>query len=435
MKRRVIAASALAILAGAAPLHAVMFLESGDPAFHTATPGDNSGWQYEGKFMTFLGVPIGPYHFITAKHFGGSIGTNFDLHGDLYTTIGFEDAPGTDIRIWEVNHAKPFKTWAPLSSGVNDIGATATIFGRGTQRGVQVVIGSEPKGWKWGPGDDVKRWGKNIIESTVDGGVLYGELLMCNFDNPGIPGECHLSTGDSGGGVWVMENGLWRLAGVNLGVDGPFRENPSSPSFWGALTDIGGMEYSPDNEATWTPVPEDDDDVPSSFYASRVSASLTWIQGEVPETTSLSSEDYAAWQTLYFTPAQIANPALSGPAADFDGDGISNLLEFALHLDPIFNETKTMDAGTGLRGLPLVRLETDGGFTRVTIEFVRRSAGSGADLTYIPQFSTDLTNWVTTGTSTVTTLNSRWERVKVVDSWNTLDGPKRFARLKVELAD
>lgn len=425
--------TAAALLYQADRSEAVIFLESGDPAFHTTTPGDNSGWQYEGKFMTFLGVPIGPHHFITAAHFGGSIGTTFDLHGDLYTTIGFQDAPGTDIRIWEVNHAKPFKTWAPLSSGAADIGATAAVFGRGTQRGVQVVVGGEPKGWKWGPGDDVKRWGRNIIESTADGGVTYGELLMCNFDNPGIPGECHLSTGDSGGGVWVMENGLWRLAGVNLGVDGPFREIPSGPGYYAALFDVGGMEYN--DGVNWIPVPEDDDDVQSSFYASRVSASLTWLQTQVPETASLSSEDYAAWQTLYFSPAQIANPSLSGPAADFDGDGVSNLLEFALNLDPIFAEPKLMDAGTGLRGLPLVRLETDGGFTRVTIEFVRRTSGSGADLTYTPQFSTNLTSWTTTGTSTVTSLNSRWERVKVVDSWSTLDGPKRFARLKVELAD
>jgi hypothetical protein len=433
MIRRSLAAITLCLLGGAETSRAVMFLETGDPAFHTTTPGDNSGWHYEGKFMTFLGVPIGPHHFITAKHIGGSVGFTFDLHGDLYTTIGFEDAPGTDIRIWEVNHAKPFKTWAPLSSGVADIGATAAVFGRGTQRGVQVVVSSEPKGWKWGPGDDVKRWGRNIIESTVDGGVSYGELLMCNFDNPGIPGECHLSVGDSGGGVWVLENGLWRLAGVNLAVDGPFRENPSSPSFSGALFDVGGMEYF--DGTNWIPLPEDDDDVQSSFYASRVSASLTWLHTEVPESASLSSEDYAAWQTLYFSPAQIGNPSLAGPAADFDGDGVSNLLEFALNLDPIFAEPKIMDAATGLRGLPLVRLETDGGFTRVTIEFVRRSAGSGADLTYTPQFSTDLTAWIATGTSTVTTLNPRWERVKVVDSWSTLDGPKRFARLKVEMAD
>lgn len=429
--------AATTLLAWADRSEAVMFLESGDPAFHTTTPGDNSGWQYEGKFGPYsLGVPIGPYHFITAAHLlYVSEGTTLDFHGATHETIDHVDVPGTDLRIWEVKHTQPFKTWAPLSSGAVDIGATATVFGRGTQRGLQVVVSGEPKGWKWGPPDDVKRWGKNMIEGAFTDDE-YGELLYCNFDDPGLSGECHLSTGDSGGGTWVLENGLWRLAGVNLGTDaGPYRENPSSPSFYGALFDRGGLEHSPNNGVTWIPEPEDVDDVPTSFYISRISASLTWIQSQVPETASLSSEDYASWQTLYFSPTQITNPSLAGPAADFDGDGISNLLEFALNLDPIFAEPKVMDAATGLRGLPLVRLETDGGFTRVTVEFVRRSAGSGSDLTYIPQFSTDLTNWVATGTSTVTTLNSRWERVKVVDSWNTLDGPKRFARLKVELAD
>ncbi len=432
MKGSSIATAALALLGWADCSQAVMFLESGDTSFHTTTPGDNSGWQYEGKFMTFLGVPIGPHHFVTAAHFGGTAGMTFDFHGDIYTTIGFQDAPGTDIRIWEVNHAKSFQNWAPLSSGAADIGATATVHGRGTQRDTQVVVSGEPKGWKWGPGDDVERWGRNVIEGAFDAGPGYGELLYCNFDNPGVPGECHLSTGDSGGGVWVMENGLWRLAGVNLGVDGPFRENPSSPLFWGSLFDVGGLEYSPDNGTTWVPVAEDDDNVPTSFYASHVSASLTWIHGQVSESASLSSESYAAWLTLYFTPTQISNVSVSGPSADPDGDGVSNLLEFALNLDPTFAEPKIMDADTGVRGLPLVRLETSGGFTRVTIEFVRRSSGSGANLTCTPQFSTDLTSWVTTGTTTVTTINPRWERVKVVDSWTTLSGPKRFGRLKVE---
>ena len=51
----------------------------------------------------------------------------------------------------------------------------------------------------------------------------YGELLYCDFDNPGMADECHLSVGDSGGGMFVLENGLWRLAGIHLAVDGPFR--------------------------------------------------------------------------------------------------------------------------------------------------------------------------------------------------------------------
>lgn len=423
----------LSLLAFGLPIRtdAVMFYETPDIAHNTTTPGDNSGWQYEGKFMTFLGVPIAPHFFITAKHFGGSVGTTFDFHGDLYTTIAVHNSPNTDLAIWEVNHAKPFPTWAPLSSGAQDIGANAAIFGRGTRRGDLVTVGGQDKGWKWGPGDDVKRWGRNIVENAISGGPTLGTLLYCDFNRSGVADECHLSVGDSGGGLFVLEGGLWRLAGIHYSVDGPFREPPSGPSFYGALVDCGGLEYQ--DSPSWIPIPEDTEDVTSSFYSSRISASITWIQSiaATASATVLAPENYIAWSKLYFSPAQIANPTVSGMTADADADGIVNLMEFALHLDPIFNERVTMTATTGLRGLPLVKVEPDGGDERLTIEFVRRTAASGSELTYVHQFSDDLVTWETVGTETVTAINPRWERVKVVDAETTTSATKRYARIRV----
>ena len=185
---------------------AVIFLETPDPAHNTTPPGDNSGWQYEGKFVGFLGVPIGPFHFITANHIGGSNGDTLDFHGDFYTTIGFQHISGTDLRIWEVDHAKPFPTYAPLSSGVADVGATVMVIGRGTQRGAEVSVGGEAKGWQWGPEDRVQRWGRNVVHSSVEA----DKYLYCELDKPGIADECHLSVGDSGGGMFVFEK--WSLA-------------------------------------------------------------------------------------------------------------------------------------------------------------------------------------------------------------------------------
>lgn len=423
------------ILGWAGRSSAVIFLATDDVQHHTTTPGDNSGWQYEGKFIGFLGVPIAPYFFITAKHIGGNPSDGFDFHGDIYTTIALHDCPASDLRIWEVDHAKPFPTYAPLSSGVADIGATAAIFGRGTQRGAQIVVGGEAKGWLWGAGDGVERWGRNTVVKTVSSAGL-GEFLSCDFDNPGVADECHLSVGDSGGGMFVLEDGLWRLAGIHFSVDGPFRIGPLGSPFNAALFDAGGLDYLVDeSQQSWISLPEQAQNNPSSFYSSRIAAATNWITSVAPDATTLAPENYSAWQRLYFTPAQITEPVLTGPLADFDGDGISNLLEFALNLDPTFNEIPAMQADTGLCGLPALALATVDGNTRLTLEFVRRTSTSGAELTYTPQFSSDLIDWQSGGIETVTPINPRWERVKVVDLLTTLEAPKRFARLCVTLAE
>lgn len=416
---------------------AIIFLATGDVQHNTTTPGDNSGWQYEGKFHEFLGVPIAPYFFITAQHIGGTVGDALDFHGDTYVTTAVHDCPATDLRIWEVNHAKAFPTYAPLSSGAAEVvGSTVTVCGRGTQRGSEVMVGSEAKGWYWGTGDQVERWGRNTLLAPVSS-LTLGEFLCCDFNNPGLAEECHLSAGDSGGGMFVLENGLWRLAGIHYAVDGPFRIGDTGSQFMAALYDIGGLEDLADEKLQlWNSEPDQVANIPSSFYSSRLAASLTWIMTTtgITDVTALAPENYAAWQRLYFTPTQITGPASAGPTADFDGDGISNLLEFACNLDPTFNECVTMQPGAGLRGLPTGYVETVDGAAHLTLEFVRRTSGSAAGLTYTPEFSADMINWQCGGTQTVTPLNPRWERVKVVDLLTTSEASKRFARLSVALA-
>lgn len=43
---------------------------------------------------------------------------------------------------------------------------------------------------------------------------------------------------------------------------------------------------------------------------------------------------YTTWQSGFFTPTELADPAISGDTADFDKDNISNLLEYLLGGDP-----------------------------------------------------------------------------------------------------
>lgn len=414
-------------------LDAVIFLDTSDTQHNRTSPGDNSGWQYEGKFGVYLGVPIAPHFFITAKHIGGSVGDSFILHGDTYTTIARYEAPNADLRIWEVDHAKPFLTYAPLSSGAVDVGSVVTVIGRGTQRGSEVIVGGELKGWRTGSADNVQRWGRNVVTRIAEGGASFGELLFCAFDRNGIKDECHLSVGDSGGGMFVFEDGLWRLAGIHYAVDGRFRESASETPYNAVLFDMGGLERQ-NSIGGYVAEPDVEEDVPSGFYSSRIAFSLPWITGIVPEVGALAPQSYAAWQTLYFSPALIASGD-GAPMADPDEDGVVNLLEFAFNLDPLFAEPKKMETDEGFRGVPVEKMITTGGQSYLSIEFMSRTEASAGNLTYVAEFSADLENWTEAENLEIEPINSRWDRVKATDSVPMEGGMGRFARVRVVLAE
>src|SRR5690606_3264455 len=43
---------------------------------------------------------------------------------------------------------------------------------------------------------------------------------------------------------------------------------------------------------------------------------------------------FDAWRTSHFTTEELADESISGPLADANGDGVANLLAYALNLDP-----------------------------------------------------------------------------------------------------
>ena len=70
-----------------------------------------------------------------------------------------------------------------------------------------------------------------------------------------------------------------------------------------------------------------------------------------------------------------------------------------------------------------------------SIQYLRRKASANSGLTYTPQFCSSLTDsgprgWATaTGTETVESIDSEWERVTVEE--NASGYEKRFGRVKV----
>jgi hypothetical protein len=141
----------------------------------------------------------------------------------------------------------------------------------------------------------------SLLSGSVDGGSGVGQLLMADFNYGAGSNEAHLSGGDSGGAVFIKSGGIWKLAGINYGVDAFFSltgENGSG--FNAAIFDAGGLFYGTDGN--WQYITDRTADIPSSFYATRISANAAWIQAVIPEPetwaslASLLLLAFAAWR-------------------------------------------------------------------------------------------------------------------------------------------
>jgi len=283
------------------PVRAVLFVTTGDPDFNTIAPTGvllDSGWQYEGQWGNFLGTPIAPNAFITAKHVGGQLGDTFTFNQLSYTTTAYFDCPASDLRVWRVSAA--FPVYAPLYTGGSEVGQSLVVFGRGTQRGSEVRVNGNLRGWRWGASDQRQRWGQNVVSGVADEGAGLGQMLQAGFDYAAGDNEAHLSLGDSGGGVFIKDGSVWKLAGINYGVDAEFSLTGAEGSgFNAAIFDAGGLYYG--YGALWEYIADQPADIPSSFYATRISANLDWINSAVPEPAAwalLAGLGLLAWAAL-----------------------------------------------------------------------------------------------------------------------------------------
>lgn len=137
-------------------------------------------------------------------------------------------------------------------------------------------------------------------------------------------------------------------------------------------------------------------------------------------TVTISDRPIDAWRFSRFTAAELANPALSGDLADFESDGITNLQEYALGLNPKISDRI---------GLPKPNLQPSG-----ALALIYQRPTSTSDITYIAEVSNDLATWNSGPGYTATVLitgnevQERW----TVGSLLAPDPPGRqFIRLRV----
>lgn len=338
---------AASVAASVPRARAVLLLGTGDPAANTSAPGGDlaeSGWQYQGRFGDFLGTAIAPHFFITAKHIGRASDV-FTFRGINYQVLDRIDDQWSDLTIWRVAGTLP--AFAPLYPHEDEAGQRLVVVGRGSERGADVWKDGALRGWSWGAQTHMERWGENVVSRIAYGGIEKYFLYVA-FDVTGGPNEAHLSAGDSGGAVFLNDAGLWKLAGINYAVEGPFYAAQTSTSrLDAALVDVAGFYSSRDDGQSFFTYPTATPR-PSGFYASRIANRRQWILSIV------DAHD------------------------DGDGDGVPNLLEYAFDLDP-----ERPDA----EGMPRVALAD--GVATVTY----RHVATAEDLRYTLEKSSDLVVW------------------------------------------
>ncbi len=227
-------------------------------------------------------------------------------------------------------------------------------------------------------------------------------------DNPGTPQslDLYLNLGETPAAGTVLQGGYL------LPLDASWASVFDTPSIRVFVADAAGTHSFRDqtwsllNNAALTSVP-----VTLTSSSGTVTGRIMEIQiGGAP----LS---YAAWREASFTAEEIADDSISGPAASAAGDGISNLVRFALGVAPYESAAAR-----------LPRIEVANGIVNFTFPYQPQLRG----LRWTMETSTDLSSWTDASdlfdSRTVTELPAGNDWMQVQD---TPGDTGRFYRLRI----
>jgi hypothetical protein len=247
--------------------------------------------------------------------------------------------------------------------------------------------------------------------------------MLCNLDATStaadVPGFDH-----------YMKNNLGFGGGYEVNDLGSTNENDVTYNYWTLPVTVTAGDFKSLSYAELTQPRQADGSLPEVDYAHLVTGSdlidagTTNLAGATPYYSG-SAPDLGAFELYrsgYDTWAgNFAQADLSDPTADFDGDGVENLMEYALGGKPTIN-----DAGAVLPSFQL--LEND-------LFHVHNERTDDSNLTYTVELSTNLlfNDWNTNGLGFVGAagFSNVWK--VVTNKVSILGKDQQFIRLKIEM--
>ena len=154
------------------------------------------------------------------------------------------------------------------------------------------------------------------------------------------------------------------------------------------------------------------------------------VSGEITESGTCQFRDLTlssgTWGHLGETAGAIPQLVLADPLGDWDGDGRSNLIEYALGTDP----TNPNDNAMGMQ----IWIMDVSGSKYLALGFRQRTA-AGLGLQYLPEVSADKTTWYSDASHVsavaTTSIDSQFNYVTVRDTVPLTPSTPRFIRLTV----
>jgi hypothetical protein len=168
----------------------------------------------------------------------------------------------------------------------------------------------------------------------------------------------------------------------------------------------------------------------TSYYCAIRAVNTSGVTSELSPEISFTTQAAASPEAFdqWITARGLSGAAAEPEATPFH-DGVSNLLKYAFNMNPAGSDSRILVKGTGTAGLPAISLEKNGTHGWLSVEFLRRK---GSGLIYQPQTTTNLVTYESmTGTTTVTQVNSLWERVVVRKQVDLTTNAALFGRVEV----